>query len=211
MNLGLITSYVIGGILLIGILAMNMSLSNSSTELTLTQTTREKAKGVQEIISHDIQKIGYNRTGKTSPILEIAESNKISFRSNIDNSTDVSNVERVTWELTTTPLNNGNPNAYVLMRTVEHLETGNIEETPIRLGVTDFKIKYYDEYGEPTDENTHMATPLSSSELPDVRQLYIRLKLESSAKIYNNRNDDGRFVSTVWEKRFSPPNLEPIN
>jgi len=210
MNLGLITSYVIGGILLIGILAMNISLSNSSTELTLTQTTREKATAVQEMFSHDIQKIGYNRTGKTSPIFEVAESDKIQFRSNIDNSTDNS-VERVTWEFTSTALNNGNPNAYVLMRKVEDLDTGNIEKTPIRLGVTDFEIKYYDEYGKPTDENTHMATPLSSSDFNDVRQLYITIELQSSAKVYSNANDDGRFVRTIWEKRFSPPNLEPTN
>lgn len=211
MNLGLITSYIIGGMLLIGILALNMSLSNSSTELTLTQTTREKATSIQEILIHDIQKIGYNRTGKTSPVLEVAESEKIQFRSNIDNSTDVSDVERVKWELTSTSLNNGNPNAYVLLRTVEHLNTGDIDSTKIRLGVTDFEIKYYDEYGASTDENTHMATPLSSSDLSNVRQLYITLAVESSAKVYTNTNNDGRFVRTVWEKRFSPPNLEPIN
>lgn len=210
MNLGLVTSYVIGGILLIGILAMNISLSNSSTELTLTQTTREKATGVQEVLSHDIKKIGYNRTEKTTPIFETAENDKIQFRSNIDNSTDNS-VERVTWEFTNNSLDNGNPNAYVLMRTVEHLDTGTIEQTPIRLGVTNFEIKYYDEYGEPTDENTHMTTPLSSSELSDVRQLYITLELQSSTKVYSNANDNGRFVRTIWEKRFSPPNLEPIN
>jgi len=196
---------------LIGILAMNMSLSNSSTELTLTQTTREKAKGIKEVIGHDIQKMGYNRTGTTNPILEIADSNKIQFRSNIDNSTDVSNVERITWELTNTALNNSNPNAYVLMRTVEHLDTGNIEQTPIRLGVTNFNIKYYDEYGKPTDGTNHMSTPLSSSQLSDVRQLYITVEVQSSAKVYNNANDGGRFIRTIWEKRFSPPNLEPIN
>jgi hypothetical protein len=204
MNMGLLTSFVIGGILLIGILTLNKSVSNSSTELTLTQITREKAKGVQEIISHDIQKMGYNRNNKTNPIFEIADSSKIQFRSNIDNSSDNS-VERITWEFTDTPLNNGNPNAYVLMRTVEDTSTGNIEQTPIRLGVTNFNIKYYDEYGRSLKEN--MTTPLSSSDFSDVRQLYITLELQSSAKVYNSINS-GRFVRSIWEKRFSPPNLE---
>lgn len=207
--MGLVTSYVVGGILLIGILAMNISLSNSSTELTLTQTTREKAQGVQEVITHDIQKIGYNQNDKTDPILEVAESDKIQFRSNIDNSSDNS-VEIVTWEFTDTSLNNGNPNAYVLQRTVKSAETGNvISETPIRLGVTNFNIKYLDDYGEPV--SNHMSTPVSSSELNDIRQLYITLELQSSAKVYQNTSSDGRFVRTIWEKRFSPPNLEVIN
>lgn len=208
MNIGLVTSYVIGGILLIGILAMNMSLSNSSTELTLTQTSREKAKGVQELITHDIQKIGFNRNNKTSPVLVEADSHKIAFRSNIDNSNDNS-VELVTWEFTNTSVGNGNPNAYVLKRTVREADTGNIiSETPIRLGVTSFNIKYLDEYGQPV--SNYMATPVASTDLNSIRQLYITLELQSSAKVHGNTNDDGRFVRTIWEKRFSPPNLEDI-
>ena len=208
MNMGLVTSYVIGGILLIGILALNMSMSNSSTELTLTETTREKATGVQEMITHDIQKMGFNRNSKTSPVFVEADSNKIAFRSNIDNSTDNS-VELITWEFTNTAVGNGNPNAYVLKRTVEDIDTGSIiSETPIRLGVTNFNIKYLDEYGQPV--SNHMATPVASSDLNNIRQLYITLELQSTAKVYNNAGDDGRFIRTIWEKRFSPPNLEDV-
>ena len=206
MNMGLVTSFVVGGILLIGILALNMSMSNSSTELTLTQTTREKATGVQEMITHDIQKIGFNRNNKTSPVLVEADDKKIAFRSNIDNSSDNS-VELITWEFTSTSVGNGNPNAYVLKRTVEDVDTGSIiSETPIRVGVTNFNIKYLDEYGQPV--SNHMSTPVASSDLNSIRQLYITLELQSSAKVYQNTGDDGRFVRTIWEKRFSPPNLE---
>ncbi|MDZ7660370.1 hypothetical protein [Fodinibius sp.] len=206
--MGLVTSYVIGGILLIGILAMNMSLSQSSTELTLTQTTREKAVGVQEMLNHDIQKIGFNRNNKTSPVLVEADSHKVAFRSNIDNSSDNS-VELVTWEFTNTSVGNGNPNAYVLKRTVKDVDTGSIiSETPIRLGVTNFNIKYLDKYGQPV--SNHMSTPVASSDLNSIRQLYIALELQSSAKVHGNTNTDGRFVRTIWEKRFSPPNLEDV-
>jgi hypothetical protein len=208
MNMGLVTSFVVGGILLIGILSLNMSMSNSSTELTLTQTTREKATGVQEMINHDIHKIGFNRNNKTSPVLVEADSHKIAFHSNIDNSTDNS-VELITWEFTNTSLGNGNPNAYVLKRTVEDVDTGSIiSETPIRVGVTNFNIKYLDEYGQPV--SNHMSTPVASSDLNSIRQLYITLELQSSAKVYQNTGDDGRFVRTIWEKRFSPPNLEDV-
>lgn len=206
MNLGLVTSYIIAGILLMAILAMNMSLSSSSTELTITQTTREKASGIVEIIEHDIKKMGYNRTNKTDPILVTADSNKIQFRSNIDNSYDNS-VELVTWEFTSTEVTaTKNPNDYVLMRTVKDLDTGAEEKTPIKLGVVNFNIKYLDEYGEPV--SNHMTTPVTGSDLENVRQLYIKLELESSEKVYQASGGDGRYVRTIWEKRFSPGNLE---
>ncbi len=205
MNLGIVTSYIIGGLLLLAIITMNMSVSNSSIELTLTQNTREKASSVAEVISHDIQKIGYNRNNKTDPILVAADSNKIQFRSNIDNSYDNS-VELITWEFTNTGVaSTQNPNDYILMRTVKDLGTGSEEQTPIRLGVTNFNIKYYDTHGK--DISNNMTPPLSSSELESVRQLYIELELQSAEQVYQNSNN-GRYIRSVWEKRFSPPNLE---
>lgn len=207
MNLGLTTSFIIGGILLVSILSMNMSLSSSSTELTITQVTREKATGIQQMLSHDIQKIGYNRKNKTDPILVAADSHKVQFRSNINND---GSVELVTWKFTSNSLDNTpNPNDYVLMRTIEHLDTGAIEETPIRLGVTNFNIKYLNKYGYPI--SSHMSTPLSSSELENVKQLYIQLELQSAEKVYQTSGSDGRYVRTIWEKRFSPANLESTN
>lgn len=207
MDMGLLTSYVVGGLLLISILTLNMSVSNNSTELTLNQTTREKMEGVKELLSRDIQKIGYNRNNKTSPILEIADSNKIQFRSNIDNSYDNS-VEQVTWELTSTALGNGNPDAYVLKRTVTDLATGTVNTTPIRLGVTNFNIKYFDEYGK--DVTEHMVSPITGSDLTDIRQLHLTLEVQSSARVYGRPGSDGRFIRSIWEKRFSPANLEDI-
>ncbi|WP_138430337.1 hypothetical protein [Fodinibius saliphilus] len=206
MNFGLITSYVVGGIILIGILSMTLSVSNSSTEITLTSVTREKASGIVEVLEHDIQKMGYNRTNKTDPIIVTADSNFIQFRSNIDNSTDGS-VELITWHFTTTAVTNTkNPNDYILLRSVENLSTGSIEKTPIKLGVTNFNIKYLDEYGEPV--SNHMSTPVATNDLENIRQLYIQLIVESNAKVYKFNKDDGRYVASIWEKRFSPGNLE---
>lgn len=207
MNLGLLTSYVISGILLMSIIALNMSVSSSSTEITLTQMTREKAAGVQQMLTHDIQKIGYNRAGKTDPMLTMADSHRVAFRTNIDNSYDGS-VELVTWELTTNGISStDNPNDVVLLRTVEDVDTGSlIDQTAIRLGVTNFNVKYLDEFGEPLSE--HLSPPLSSGQRETIRQLYVELELQSGAKLKKGPNDPGRYVRTIWEKRFSPRNLE---
>jgi hypothetical protein len=201
MDLGVALSYIIAGMLLMAILMMNMSVSSSSTELTMTQITREKAATLTDMLEHDILKMGYNKTSKTSPIIELADSQRIRFRSNIDDSNDKS-VETITWELTSDSVAaTQNPNHLILERTV----SGGINSvTPITLGVTEFEIKYFDQYGE--DISNSMSTPVSNPE--DIKQLYIKLVLESPQKVYQGTNDNGRYVKTVWEKRFSPPNIE---
>lgn len=205
MNAGLITSYIIAGILLISIITMNNSVSNSSSEITMSQITQEKMTSISEMISDDIQKIGYNRAGKTEDKITIANKHKIKFYSNIDNSTDNS-VEIIIWELTNNEITESpNPNDYELLRSVQD-EDGNVDETSIKLGVTDFKIRYYDEYGKPISDSLSM--PVTSSKLDEIKQLYVRVKIETPEKIYNGPNGNGRYVPSVWEKRFSPPNLE---
>ncbi len=208
MNAGLITSYIIAGILIVAIITMNNSVSNSASDITMSQITREKMKNITETISGDIQKIGYNRAGKTEKKFEVANHHKVKFYSNIDNSTENS-VELVTWELTDDPVSStANPNDYILKRIVDD-QSGNIETTKIELGVTDFRIAYYDKYGANIEDS--LSTPLPSSQRDDVKQLYIRIKIESPEKIYQGVNSEGRYKPSVWEKRFSPPNLESTN
>lgn len=207
MNLGLITSYIIAGILLLAIVMMNMSVSSSSTELTLAQITRDKAYSISEMISSDVQKIGYNRASRTSEMITVAEGKKLQFKSNIDNSSDKS-VEIVTWQYTDTEVTaTGNPDDQVLVRTVRDAATGSIiSESPIKLGVVKFNIAYYNDYGVPLADSLN--TPVGATEMKDIRQMYISLKLESSEKVFSTPNSSGHYVPAIWEKRFSPPNLE---
>lgn len=209
MNLGLTTSFIVGGILLLSILAMNMSVKNSSIQLTQRQINQQKLSSISDMVSHDIQKMGADRDGKTDKILLEATDNRIKFKSNIDNS---GSVETVSWEFEKVSGNEvtstENPNDYELIRTVRDADTGNlIEETPIRLGVTEFQISYFDQYGAEVGTDD-MSTPLSSSEMENVKQLYLKINLQSPEKLYNNPGGDGDYMRSVWEKRFSPPNLE---
>jgi len=199
MNIGLVTSYIIAGIIMLSIFAMNMSLSNSSTELTINNMKKRHLSAVSETFSSDISKMGYNLNEKVSPIITAADTNKISFRSNIDNSADGS-VETLTWELTSNEVTTTeNPNDYILNRSVD----GDMRE--IKLGVTKFVIRYYDTYGAAKDDS--MSTPVSSADFSDIRQIRIMIELQSANKI-NLNTDGGYYVRTMWEKRISPPNLE---
>lgn len=205
MNAGLLTSFIVAGILIVSIITMNNSVSNNSSELTLTQFTRERMATVSKMMANDIQKIGYNRSGKTETMLKIGNGHKIKFHSNIDNSDD-GTVEEVIWELTDQEVTStSNPNDRILKRTILY-EDGSTDETPITLGVTEFRIAYYDDYGIPLSDS--LSTPVDSDMLDEVRQFYIKIKLESPEKIYAGSNSSGRYVTSVWEKRFSPPNLE---
>lgn len=207
MNLGLLTSYVVAGILLLAIVMMNMSVSSSSTELTLAQITRDKTATISEMISDDVQKIGYNRTSQTSEMITTAEGKTIQFKSNIDNSTDET-VETVTWTYSTTEITSTeNPHDQLLTRTVCCDASGDlISESPIKLGVVDFSVAYYDEYGAAISDS--MPTPVSSTDRNNIKQLYISIKLASGDKVFSTPNSSGHYVKAIWEKRFSPPNLQ---
>ncbi|MDX1587055.1 MAG: hypothetical protein R3222_09930, partial [Balneolaceae bacterium] len=105
MNLGLVTSYIIAGMILVTMTTMTMNLSNSSTELTMTNMEKQHLNAISEMVIHDIPQIGYNRETLTDTMIVVADSNRIVFDSNIDNSTD-GKVERVTWEYTDTDVSN---------------------------------------------------------------------------------------------------------
>lgn len=199
MNIGIVTSYVIAGMLLLAILMMNMNMNTSSTELLLTQVTREQSRNISDILSYDIPKIGYNRTGVTDSLILYADSTLLRFKSNIDNSTDGS-VETVEWELIDTPVpGSENPNHKILRRTVDGIAND------ITTGVTNFQLRYYDEYGD--DMSNYMTMPVASGSLGNIKQVYIKLVVESQFKYRSRTFPDGKYVMSVWEKRFSPQNL----
>lgn len=197
MNLGLITSFIVAGIIMISIMAMNMSVSQSSVELTLNQMNKVKLNDVAQILSYDLPKIGYNREGLTPVMIEKADSNTLWFYSNIDNSLDES-VELIKWELTDQEVTaTGNPNDRRLMRSVDG------DQSFIDLGVTRFRLNYYSTSGS----DTPMAVPVPAGSLTDIRQITVEVMVESAEPMNKNVQTGGDYLRSVWEKRFSPINL----
>lgn len=209
MNLGLITSYIIAGMLMLAIVTMNINLSTSSSDLTLSQINKQHVQSITDMLTYDIPKIGYAQDGKvtkfTNPstgsayqMISVADTNKITFHSDIDNDGDI---DQVTWELTANPVSTtNNPNDYILVR------SQNGVDTEIKLGVTKFKINYYDEYGD--NKTNRMSTPVTGSSLENIKQIDVELVLESKEKIRYSVNADGRYVASAWEKRYTPRNLQ---
>lgn len=204
MNFGLITSFFIAGVLLMAILSMNMSLSRSSNELTLSQMATENVSTVAEMVTYDVRKIGYDLTKKIpDPILK-ADSTELQFYANLDNTGDV---EEVLWRFTNQEVGStSNPDDYVLLRRTKSKSTGVVvDKTDITLGVTDFKIRYYDTYG--ADKSQQMATPVASGDLSKIKQIEVEVVVGSPEKLSGYWGGD-EYINAAWEKRFSPGNLE---
>ena len=212
MNLGMVTSYIIAGMLLLGIMAMNINVQTSTTELTVSQILRSHINTVTEILNDDIPNMGYDFEGTTkqnddvgNKILEFGNEKRISFYRNLTG--DPSRIpERIEWEFVdSTGVNFG-----TLIRRVYDPNDGTTDVNEINIGVHKFEIRYYDSVGEILSNN--MSNPGSSQALlNDVKQIHIIMELQSKEKIYKRATGDGRYMRSVWEKRFTPSNLHVEN
>jgi len=179
MNMGLVISTVIGGILLIAILSLNLQVSQSSSTSTLDQITKTNLDNVAQVVTNDFTKVGYNAT---SPMITAAGPHSITFQSDIDND---GVVDVVNWTLTATGVSStDNPNDYVLQRTV------GTDITSITSGVTKFDLTYY-------DQNQQVTTVLT-----DIKSIKVDLECQSAVAV------DNEYIKTSWHKLYVPWNLQ---
>ena len=196
MNFGLIISYVIAGFLMIMIFTINYNVGFSNQEVTTTLIKKTHSQAVQEMIINDIPKIGYQKDSVITTKFLKADEHEISFYSDLDNSGDV---ELITWKYDpdNAPDHANNPHVDMLSRTVDGVTT----EIPV--GITDFEIRYFDQYGS----TTPMSTPVSSSNFENILQIEIEFEMQNDYSLNYRASDLDRYVTTTWQKRFSPVNL----
>jgi len=223
MNLGIVTSFIIAGVIIIGIVSMNLRVQNSGAELTISQMNRQYVSDIADMLNDDLSNMGYNVNDITRNqdgdvrVLDCAQSNRIRFHRNLCNSDiDCSNEdripERIEWRLITdTEISQRNPDHRTLRRTVVTFdEDGSIagtDESDINIGVTQFNIQYYDTVGS----NYNITGLGCGSNVPQVRQFKVTLEVQSAEKIFHRAAGEGRYVRSVWEKRFTPTNLQLQN
>lgn len=196
MNFGLIISYVIAGFLMIMIFTINYNVGFSNQEVTTTLIKKTHSQAVQEMIIHDIPKIGYEQGGIVATKFFKADSLELSFYSDLDNSGDV---ELVTWKYDPdkTPDHAQNSKINTLYRIVDG------DETEITIGITNFVVRYYDDYGD----TTPMTTPVTGAALDNIVQIEIEFEMQNDYTLNYRASDPDRYVTTTWQKRFSPVNL----
>ena len=209
MNAGLVTSFIVGGILILSMVAMNLRLTGSSTELTLTQMTRQNLNVIADILNDDLPNMGYNINSRTDHVLTYGDSNRIQFYRNVYRDPG-RQPEKITWELTDdTPSGGSNPDHRVLIRVEEEAATGQRDTVRFQSGVTRFHLRYYDqEHGKSLDEYMEPWPQNDTLALDTVRQIHLQLEVQSAEPVRVRPGAPDRFIRSVYEKRYSPRNIE---
>jgi hypothetical protein len=177
-------SMIIGGILLTITLRLNDSATgktyNNSAELSL----QENMATVAQIVETDFRKIGYcadwNKFPDPSKAVVYADETSIKFLTDIDLDTNMDSISYYvgsTSELLSTP----NPRDRILYRVVN-------TETPMpsNLGVTQFRLVYFDALGDT------LSPPITSPGL--ITSIEINLTVESVAAY------DTAYSSAFWRQ-----------
>lgn len=180
----LVGSIIIGGLIMLILFRMNdaavENVYNNGGELSLQQNLSVTAK----VLEDDFRKIGYcsdwGKIPDPSKSILLADSNKIKFLTDVDDNGTVDTMYYYlgpTSELTVTP----NPRDRFLYRVLNH-------DTPrgINLGVTQFKLIYFDALGDTI--NLPIAVP------SEVYTLEINLTIENVAG-YNEK-----YSSAFWRQ-----------
>ncbi len=194
MNIGIVTSFLVGGLLLLSILFFNAQIQNHTQETTLSTITNEKLENLVDIISHDISRIGYQYT---NTVISTLDNDEIVFWGDIfDN--DVLDATRVTWswEKPSSPVSSSqNPNDYYLVR--EGPTSSNTDDGITKFPVSYFNISYLNAVGAATSNSNN------------VKEIEIEIIMESPEPYFQNGNANSapNYYRTVWKRSFFPTNL----
>ncbi|MCS7053996.1 MAG: hypothetical protein NZM09_09735 [Ignavibacterium sp.] len=81
--LDILSSFLIGGILLLALVGLNMQFTSKYQEIKLAEITQSTSTNIGQVIENDFNKIGYGNNVDTS-IVSISK-NAITFKADIDN------------------------------------------------------------------------------------------------------------------------------
>lgn len=196
----ILSSIIIGGLLLILLWQIDDSavknVYNNSEELILQQNLATSAR----ILEHDFRRIGYCKNYSLIPktnVITSATDSSISFLTDVNDAGKVDTLKYYigpTSELSTTP----NPRDRFLYRVVNN-------EIPVgvNLGVTQFRLVYFDVYGDT------LYTPISDLTL--ISSMEINIAVENVAGYGGNSDEDqgSKYSTAFWRQiRLAAMNLQ---
>ncbi len=191
MNVGLITTFVIGGIFMLSIFAYNQQLVTSSQEFLLSSISQQNLDNVVTVLSNDFNKIGYN-TGLAVPFTTI-NSDNVLFQADVYDG-DSYGATNIRWYLdTSAPVTStDNPNDYYLKRVGP---VSNSSYGTIQFPVTLFKLKYYTADGTVT---TNKAS---------VKKVEVQIITESGDAYTVGNYSEDFYPRNTWKRIFVPNNI----
>ena len=186
----LIISFVVGGILLLSILAFNQMVMDNQKEMTLGATTQENLNNVVELITNDFNKIGYR--APSTPISRLDSTDFIFIADLYDDDTYGAQQVRWFWDKSNAHTLSSNPNDYMLERTgpVSSTAQGTVE-----IPVTYFKVRYLD------------ANSVQTSNPTLVRRVEVEVIVEAPEPHRYDSDGNGVFYRSAWKRTFVPNNI----
>ncbi len=191
MHIGLMTTFIVGGLFMISMLAFNQQLITGSQEFLLSTISQDHMENVVTVLSNDFNRIGYN-TGIAIPFTTLQNDNIIFQADAYDN--DNYGATNIRWYLDTNDpvTSTENPNDYYLKR--EGPITENTYGT-IQFPVTLFKLTYYTADGTVTlDKNS-------------VKKIEVQIISESSDAYTIGSGSEKFYPKNVWKRIFVPNNI----
>jgi len=197
--LDMIFSALIGGLILLSVHSLNNTLANAAAEKTVTTEVQENIAALTDILEYDLRKTGYNNFG--SAHFKMAESSRVYVRGDFNND---GNPDSVFYYLGSSPdLLQNNPRSRILYRSYN-----GGPATAIRLGITRFRLWYYDAADLP------LATTPGVSDISAVVNIKVALDVSVGSVIETLRQPNGTtkrdttFSYSSWKKMIHPVNLK---
>lgn len=188
--LDMIGAAIVFGVLILSVGRVQGNVQETMYENTMNLETQTEAVFIARMIEFDLTKAGYGVTGSK---IFVADSTKIAFTGAL---TFGGTVDSIAYYLGSSDSSTKNPNDFWLTRYAR--SKGAL---PLRLGLTQWTISYYD------SSNNKMNTPVTGANLLAIRGIKVKLRVESQEPLTDPMTGVTGYFAVNWEKLIYPRNL----
>ncbi len=185
-------SLVISGVVLLMIVTFNGTIVEHAGAQTVRVTAQTNLTTVCDIIAFEIRKMGYNVSLGTDSAIVYADSVRITFKGA---TTYGGPVDVITYAFDSTSTPNANKKTHILQRIF------NGKTQLINVGITQFRLAYFDSAGNPL-------TSYPIANVRSIKSIKLAVNLESTTPYITS---DERYLKlnpgAYWERTIKPPNL----
>jgi hypothetical protein len=193
-----IFSIVIGGMILIFVHHLNLSINTAAASKSTTTSVQQHVTNFTDILESDLRKAGYNVYVPSA--ISQAESTRIRIVADFDNNNAA---DSVTYFLgTTADPGYLNPMSRVIYRQVN---AGPAEA--IHLGATRLRFWYFDAAGNPLAASPSVANPRLIRTVKAGIAIDLAIQVETFRRANGTIGYDTTVSSAAWERTLKPVNL----
>ncbi len=180
MNMSLVISAIIGGLLMLAMIGLNTRVTQSAGIKTMQFATKAKVEAVSAYVTADLRQVGAG-VAPGSQIVQLAEHNLMFSRADVNGTIQT---VRWVWDQNVQDTESPNPRDRKLYR------IAGSDTTDFGSGIVSFRYRYFDADGDST---------LTPSEVTRIR---VRMIVESNVSYMNE------WARSYWETDITPRGLQ---